>query len=399
MRSLQGFTRSLEDGALTLGISLQHIKRSIKKTFKSYCLFNGQERAEAYVKDTYDVPVYINHGGNTFPYWYRRASCNDEEFNQPDNVLGFRCVRMGFNVPRMEVATIPNNKTSENEVPMPTPMHAELWTFLDTNGDYGVPTKWEEGGHPYVPEHNDSFTNYFKGEIPTQTDRPQVWDKEMLRNINRDTIQYDNGTKTYTIPTPWDIYDLKMHPGYRSITATDATAFGMEFTPPEQKWTFFPHTQVAALNGSRGTECLTTGDDATSWDANIGNNKHLGQWPVNYIKTPVDNIIDTSAATQVNKVRMAHLRNTQGSFGATTVRWRNPNRSYIYTQNDDNSFGPTDIMLNSDLGGYATTQFNVTGLTSDGETNSFARFTQFIFGVHPDFERKANSGLVQLMVR
>ena len=47
-------------------------------------------------------------------------------------------------------------------------------------------------------------------------------------------------------------------------------------------------------------------------------------------------------------------------------------------------------MLNSDLGGYATTQFNVTGLTSDGETNSFARFPQFIFGVHPDFERKAN---------
>ena len=128
----------------------------------------------------------------------------------------------------------------------------------------------------------------------------------------------------------------------KTVPSTHATAFGMEFTPPEQKWTFFPHTQVAALNGSRGTEGLTTGDDATSWDANIGNNKHLGQWPVNYIKTPVDNIIDTRAATQVNKVRMAHLRNTHGLYGATTVRWRNPNRSYIYTQNDDNSFEPTE---------------------------------------------------------
>ncbi|KAK3744809.1 hypothetical protein RRG08_042193 [Elysia crispata] len=107
----------------------------------------------------------------------------------------------------------------------------------------------------------------------------------------------------------------------KTLPSTHATAFGMEFTPPEQKWTFFPHTQVAALNGSRGTEGLTTGDDATSWDANIGNNKHLGQWPVNYIKTPVDNIIDTRAATQVNKVRMAHLRNTHGLYGATTVRW------------------------------------------------------------------------------
>ncbi|KAK3789558.1 hypothetical protein RRG08_052171, partial [Elysia crispata] len=365
-------------------------KKVYKKSYKSVCNFHGTPRADAYIKTSLVVPVYLNHGGNTFPYWYRRASCNDEEFNQPDNVIGFRCVRMGFNVPRLELATIPNNKTSENEVPMPTPMHAEMWTFLDSNNDYGVPVKDEDGGAPHVPQHNSYFADYFHGEIPPQTDRLQVWDKDMLLNLNRDNIIYNNTNGELTISSPWDIYDLKMHPGYRSVPATDATAFALEFTPPEQKWTFFPHCQVASLNGSTSVQGVVEDADLTGYSLNDDNNGNVAQWPVNYVATPADNETDTRATTTVNKVRLAHLAHQHGGFSSTTARWRNPKRTYIYEETENNSFEPKDIGLDSALGGYSTTIFNVPGLTADGETNLFSRFPQFIFGVHPDYERKAN---------
>ena len=64
--------------------------------------------------------------------------------------------------------------------------------------------------------------------------------------------------------------------------------------------------------------------------------------------------------------------------------------TYVYEETGDNPFQPNDLQLDPQLGGYATTIYNVPGLTSDGDTNFFSRFPQFIFGVHPDYERKAN---------
>ncbi|KAK3765290.1 hypothetical protein RRG08_062850 [Elysia crispata] len=366
-------------------------KKSYKKSFKCVCTFQGTQRAEAYLKDTQDTPVYINHGGNTFPYWFRRASCNDEEFNQPDNVLGFRCRRMGFSVPRLELATIPNNKTSENEVPMPTPMHAEMWTFMDSNGDYGVPVRDENGGQPHIMPHNDAFTNYFHGEIPEQVDRLQVWDKDMLLNLNRDNVTYNKEQKELTIASPYDIYDLKMHPGYRSVPATEPTAFAMDFEPAEMKWTFFPHVQVSSMDGQYPAVGTIDAPDYEGYSLEDDNNGNVAQWPVNYISTPVDQAIDRRAATTVNKVRMVHLANHYGGFSDTTSRWRNPKRTYLYQEATDNTFKPKDIGLDPNLGGYSTTVYNVAGLTSEGDTNLFQKFPQFIFGVHPDYERKANS--------
>ena len=366
-------------------------KKVYKKSFKCVCTFQGTPRAEAYLKDTADTPVYVNHGGNTFPYWFRRASCNDEEFNQPDNVLGFRCNRMGFSVPRLELATIPNNKTSENEVPMPTPMHAEMWTFVDTNGDYGVPVRDEDGGNPHVYPHNNAFTDYFHGQLPEQTDRLQVWDQDMLLNLNRDNITYDNTQKELTFASPYDLYDLKMHPGYRTVPATEPTAFGMEFTPAEQKWTFFPHVQAPSMDGSKPAQGTIEPADLDGYSLTDDNNGNVAQWPVNYIATPVDRQIDTRAATTVNKVRMVHLAKHYGAFGDPSKRWRNPKRTYIYEEAEDNTFKPQDIGLDPNFGSYATTVTNMAGLTADGDTNLFQKFPQFIFGVHPDYERKANS--------
>ena len=368
-------------------------KRTYKKSYKCHCKFEGESSAQAYITDAQDVPVYVNHGGNTFPYWYRRASCNDEEFNQPDNVLGFRCTRMGFSVPRLELATIPNNKTSENEVPMPTPMHAEMWTFLDVNNDYGIPIRHEDHSHAWVMAHNYDFTDYFKGEVPVMRSHCQMWDKDMLLNLNRDNITYEGVENTMSFESPWDIYDLKRHPGYRSVPATDATAFALEFTPKEQKWTFFPHTQVVDLNASRGAEGIVDSSDWAVWSENAGKQDNLLEWPVNYIQTPYDAKVDGHAHSIANKVRLAHLSNTEGLYASNTLRWRNPKRAYGYKKAGKDDFAISDLSLDATLGGYAVTQHNISGLTSDGEANTFQHFPLFMFGVHPDYERKANGVL------
>ncbi|KAK3777750.1 hypothetical protein RRG08_062825 [Elysia crispata] len=163
---------------------------------------------------------------------------------------------MGFNVPRLELATIPNNKTSENEVPMPTPMHAEMWTFVDSNGDYGVPVRDENGGAPHI-----------KREL--------------------------------SITSPYDIYDLKLHPGYKSVPATDATAFAMEFSPAEQKWSFFPHVQVGSLDGSHPPQGVLSDNDVIGYSLDDDNNGNVAQWPVNYVATPlsIHKGMDQRAAT------------------------------------------------------------------------------------------------------
>ncbi|GFO18438.1 hypothetical protein PoB_004494300 [Plakobranchus ocellatus] len=75
-------------------------RKSYAKTFKSYCTFNGKKHASASLRkhvhpEADEVTVTINHGGNTLPYWKRNASTCDEDFNQPNNVIGFRCINMG----------------------------------------------------------------------------------------------------------------------------------------------------------------------------------------------------------------------------------------------------------------------------------------------------------------
>ena len=131
--------------------------------------------------------------------------------------------------------------------------------------------------------------------------------------------------------------------------------------------------------------------DLDGYSLTDDNNGNVAQWPVNYIATPVDRQIDTRAATTVNKVRMVHLAKHYGAFGDPSKRWRNPKRTYIYEEAEDNTFKPQDIGLDPNFGSYATTVTNMAGLTADGDTNLFQKFPQFIFGVHPDYERKANS--------
>ena len=99
-----------------------------KKTYKMYCTFDGTGKCVVNTKaGSTDVSVTINHDGNIFSYWRRLPSPCEEDFNQPNNVLGFRCTRMGFNVRRMEVVPCPGNNTTDHEVPMVPPKNTETW--------------------------------------------------------------------------------------------------------------------------------------------------------------------------------------------------------------------------------------------------------------------------------
>ena len=89
-------------------------RKNYSKTFRCYCMFDGVSKCEVNTKaGDHDCTITINHGGHTFPYWRRLAFTNPEDFNQPNNVIGFRCTRMGFNVPRMEVSTCPNSNMND----------------------------------------------------------------------------------------------------------------------------------------------------------------------------------------------------------------------------------------------------------------------------------------------
>ncbi|GFO18443.1 hypothetical protein PoB_004494800 [Plakobranchus ocellatus] len=119
------------------------LQKGYAKNFKAYCTFECTKKAIANLKsvnaEADEITVTINHGGHTLPYWKRNASICDDDFNQPNNVIGFRCINMGFRVPRLEISTCPEDRTTDHEMPMNPPMQTEMWTFTDIRGDYGVP--------------------------------------------------------------------------------------------------------------------------------------------------------------------------------------------------------------------------------------------------------------------
>ncbi|GFO18435.1 hypothetical protein PoB_004494000 [Plakobranchus ocellatus] len=247
-------------------------RKNYAKTFKTYCSFDEQKLAKADLKGGKDseadeVTVTINHGGNTLPYWKRGASTCDEDFNQPNSVIGFRCINMGFRVPRIEIATCPGDRTTDHEMPMNPPLQTEMWMFVDSEGDYGVPQVHDTGDtakERQFRSHNKDFRDYLYGQVPTMPDRLQVWDKQVLLESARACNSYDHATKAFTIDDPNHIYDMTRHPGYRVLSASDAAAFSLEFTPGAgQKFTMFPHKQVADMNGLRGSTGLRWNADFT----------------------------------------------------------------------------------------------------------------------------------------
>ncbi|GFO18450.1 hypothetical protein PoB_004495500 [Plakobranchus ocellatus] len=341
----------------------------------SYCTFNGIKRADCNLKSVHDeatdITVTINHGGNTFPYWKRGASTCDEDFNQPNNVIGFRC-------------------------------QTEMWMFVDTKGDYGVPQIHDpdtEYGTRFAG-HNDDFHNYFEGEIQPMPDRLKIWDKQVLLELGRSCNSYDHATKEYKIKDPNQIYDMTRHPGYKELSASDATAFAMDFTPgPGQQFNMFPHRQVADMNGIRGSTGIRFSTDETNISIDNGQ-KYMCDWPINYVKT-------TKSASRyghdndggvTNQIRLAYFQSSIGCNGKqddTCLPYRHPTQQYTYHKSGPEGGTGKDMQvkdakLDDDYGGYACTQYILSGLTPDGHGNNIkVRPPYFMFGVHPDFERRS----------
>ncbi|GFN86428.1 hypothetical protein PoB_001293400 [Plakobranchus ocellatus] len=173
---------------------------------------------------------------------------------------------MGFSVPRIEVSTCPGDRTTDHEMPMNPPQQTEMWLFDDTKSDYGV-LQMHDPDHDYgtrFEAHNDNFSNYYEGAIPTMPDRSQIWDKQVLLELGRSCNTYDHAKNEYKIKDPNQVYDFTRHPGYKELSASDATAFSMDFTPGAgQKFTMFPHRQCADMNGLRGSTGVRFEDDVT----------------------------------------------------------------------------------------------------------------------------------------
>ncbi|GFO18432.1 hypothetical protein PoB_004493700 [Plakobranchus ocellatus] len=386
-------------------------RKSYSKTFKSYCTFSGKKMAFASLRSTVgkeadEVTVTINHGGNTLPYWKRNASTCDEDFNQPNNVVGFRCINMGFRVPRIEVSTCPGDRTTDHEMPMNPPLQTEMWMFTDTEGDYGVP-QIHDSKHPEYnirfESHNDDFRNYFEGEVPTMPNRLQVWDKQVLLETARACNKYDHTSENFTIKDPNHIYDLTRHPGYRTLSASDGEAFALDFSPgPNQKFTMFPHKQVADLNGVRGSTGTSWKDDYKVWNKDENKYSEMDDWPINFIKTPVsdkrfDYNCDGGVVTQVRLAHWTKSCGSRGKYDEISKDYRHPTQDYCYSKQTGYLLDAGKDMLvyeaglKDNAGGYCVSHHIVSGVTPDGHSNDVTvRPPYFMFGVHPDYERKAS---------
>ncbi|GFR75904.1 hypothetical protein ElyMa_000467900 [Elysia marginata] len=372
-------------------------RKTYSKTFKSYCKFDGVKKANVNTKaGQTDVTVTINHGGHTFPYWRRNASTCEEDFHQPPNVIGFRCATMGFNVRRMEVAVCPNDRTSDHEVPMTPPTTTQMWMFVDTNKDYGVPQIHQTTNHDTsFGSHNYDFNNYHEGEIPTMPDRLQVWDKQMLLELNRTQNSYNHTTDVFTTTSPYDIYDLKRHPGYRELDATEATSFSMDYSPTNTGFTFFPHRQVADLSGYRGATGIRKDEDMEKY-TDTADLTDMVDWPINFIHTDKAHkrVKSSNDGQTISQLHLAYLQQKSGRNGKMdndNLEFRQPMQQYTYHKTGSQDMLVFNPAYDSNNGSYTVSEFLVKGVSPDGKVQDCTdRPPYFMFGIHPDFERKAS---------
>ncbi|GFO18439.1 hypothetical protein PoB_004494400 [Plakobranchus ocellatus] len=291
-------------------------------------------------------------------------------------------------------------------MPMNPPLQTEMWMFTDTEGDYGVP-QIHDPDHPEYgtrfESHNDDFRNYFEGQVPVMPDRLQVWDKQVLLETGRACNKYDHTSQHFTIKDPNHIYDMTRHPGYRVLSASDAGAFSLDFSPgPSQKFTMFPHKQVADLNGLRGSTGTRWKDDWRVWNKDEKKYNQMDDWPINFVKTLLSDKRFTynDDGGVVSQLRLAYWTKHCGSRGLydeACKDYRHPTQDYCYSKQKGHLLDADKDMLvypaglKGQAGGYCISHHIVPGVTPDGHSNDVTvRPPYCMFGVHPDFERKAS---------
>ncbi|GFO18436.1 hypothetical protein PoB_004494100 [Plakobranchus ocellatus] len=120
----------------------------------------------------------------------------------------------------------------------------------------------------------------------------------------------------------------------------------------------------------------------------------MDDWPINFVKTKISDkrYKDNEDGAVIGQLRLAHWANCcQGKFETTTKDYRHPRQDYIYKyDHKGHEMIVYDVNLNEEYGGYAASHHSVAGVTPDGHCNDVTvRPPYFMFGVHPDYERKA----------
>ncbi|KAK3720218.1 hypothetical protein RRG08_007842 [Elysia crispata] len=226
-------------------------------------------------------------------------------------------------------------------------------------------------------------------------DRLQVWDKQVLLELGRNHT-YDKTKDQFKVSQPADVYDLTLHPGFKTLYTEDATtAFGMDYTPANQSFTFFPHRQTADVSGYRGSTGVRFDSDKTEFDKSI-NNSEMDDGPINHVYTKkADDAVQLSNdGRTISQLRLAYIQQKSGRMGkmdSNNLKSRQPIQTYTYSKSDNQDMQIIDPALDNSKGGYCVTRYLVPGVTPNGKVNDVTdRPPYFMFGVLPDMERKAN---------
>ncbi|GFO18426.1 hypothetical protein PoB_004493100 [Plakobranchus ocellatus] len=163
----------------------------------------------------------------------------------------------------------------------------------------------------------------------------------------------------------------------------------------------FPHRQCADLNGLRGSTGCRWNDDWRVWNKDENKYKYMDDWPINFVKTSKsdERYGFNDDAGVISQLRLAHWQNTCGGKGLMDKGcrdYRHPRQDYLYSKEGaKGGFGKDMKVLEAGFdhtyGGYSVSHHIVSGLSPDRHANDVTvRPPYSMFGVHPDFERKAN---------
>ena len=261
------------------------VKKTFKRTFTSTINFTKQRKAEMElllndndngwpnaISDPSIAKFTVNHGGHIIPYWYKQASTKPEDWNLPDEFIGYRIKKFGFNFNNMQLHVINNNKSNTAEVPVTAPPNARIWTFTDVHNDYGIPEH-----HTKTYARYEECMNIIEyRNLSIQPDRHIYMGSDPAMHMINEGWLY--GNNKFTALTPNYIYDMKKHPGYRECVISSG-GFALEYACESTPLCLFPGESSHSLDFTS----LTGIPKVENYQCSNKNINNLEVWPTHEI--------------------------------------------------------------------------------------------------------------------
>lgn len=206
----------------------------------------GTALDEGYPSDY--IEASCDHGGVFFPYWMVEASMKAQDWNKPNDHIGYEVVEYGFNVPNLRLSIMNNDRTEVTQVAPAPPADARMWIFVDTHNDYGLVRSYatNDVSHSnYFTEEDIIVENYERYQLPALGPRYFMLEPTVALHILQDR-DWSGDDSSYFAYDPNSLYDMKRHPGYKEFILSEAS-IGMKYSP-KSPMIRFPHPPQGSMD-------------------------------------------------------------------------------------------------------------------------------------------------------